>query len=88
MFMVMYKKYVCTIKSPIDFGLFFSYYHGLFIYTQTKKYILLDLVVLQTRIFFLVGDPEKRLVYIINLPFFRLQNHFSPTLKITSKGTD
>jgi hypothetical protein len=31
-------------------------------------------VVLQTRIFSLVGDPEK--------------NHFSATLKITSKGAD
>ena len=37
-------------------------------------------VVLQTRIFFLVGDPEKK-----NLS---LQNHFFATLKITFNGAD
>ena len=38
--------------------------------------------------YFLVGDPEKKISLYYKPTFFRLQNHFPATLKITSKVAD
>jgi hypothetical protein len=74
------------------------YVHCTVLHTYLIKYLICTLrndfegdrkVVLQTRIFFLVGDPKKKLgLYYNPRFFFRSQNHFSATLKITSKGAD
>ena len=76
MFDVLDSLLICTLKSDFEGG---------------------GKVVLKTWIFFLVGAPEKNWVYTIKPTFFRfetqikypsLQNHFSATLKITSKSAD